>query len=184
MYKIIVSCYYWPVVEGPLRLRAIRITTNRRKPRTRLDASKVAGLKSVDTSSLSMERRSANRLKAGCDAELTTSLSILDSDAQLSSESLVFLGRTVDLSSKGLSLVLPSTPIDQRYCDKEARIQLSLHLPKGAVKLEVSPVRCVPLDEEDTALGYLMGAQILSSARDKAEYEDFLRSISNLTLDN
>src|SRR5687768_4242588 len=104
MYKIIVSCYYWPVVEGPLRLRAIRITTNRRKPRTRLDASKVAGLKSVDTSSLSMERRGANRLKAGCDAELTTSLSILDSEAQLSNESLVFLGRTVDLSSKGLSL--------------------------------------------------------------------------------
>jgi hypothetical protein len=183
MYKIIVSCYYWPAVEGPLRLRALRITTNRRKPGKRLDASKDVRLSSVDTSSLSMERRSANRLKAGCDAELTTSLSILDTDAQLSNESLVFLGRTVDLSSKGLSLVLPSTPIDQRYCDKEARIKLSLHLPKGAVSLEVSPVRCVPLDEEDTALGYLMGAQILSSERDKSEYEAFLRSISNLALD-
>jgi len=131
-----------------------------------------------------MERRSANRLKAGCDAELTTSLSILDTDAQLSNESLVFLGRTVDLSSKGLSLILPSTPIDERYCDTEARIQLSLHLPKGAVSLEVTPVRCVPLDEDDTALGYLIGAQILSFEENQYEYNDFLRVISNLTLDN
>ena len=138
----------------------------------------------MDTSSLSMERRGANRLKAGCDAELTTSLSILDSEAQLSNESLLFLGRTVDLSSKGVSVVLPSTQIDQRYCDKEARIQLSLYLPKGAVSLEVSPVRCVPLDQGDTALGYLIGTQILSSERDKPEYEEFLRSISNLALDN
>ena len=180
MYKILISCYYWPAVEGPLRLRAIRITSNRRKPKKVLGDSRVR-LTSVDTSSLSMERRGASRLKAGCDAELTTSLSILDTDAHLSDDSLVFLGRTVDLSSKGLSLVLPSTPIDQRYCDKEARIQLSLHLPKGAVCLEVSPVRCVPLDEEDTALGYLMGAQILSFEENQTEYNDFLRAISNLT---
>ena len=183
MYKFIVSCYYWPAVEGPLRLRSIQIRSNRRKLGAGLDNSQVARLTSVDNSSSATERRSTIRLKAGCDAELTTSLSILDSEAHVPAESLIFLGRTIDISSEGLSLVLPSTPVDERYCGKAARIQLSLHLPKGAVSLEVSPVRCTPLDEEDTALGYLMGAQIVSFDENQADYDEYLRAISNLALE-
>lgn len=184
MYKFIVSCYYWPAVERRLRLRSIQIRENRRKPGTSLDDSQVTRLFSVNNPASSSERRSAVRLKAGCDAELTASLSILDNDTQSQAESLIFFGRTIDLSSEGLSLVLPSAPIDERYCNKVSRISLSLHLPKGSVNLQVSPVRCVPLDEEDTALGYLMGAKILSFERDKSEYEEFLRSIAKLTVDN
>jgi hypothetical protein len=184
MYKFIVSCYYWPAVEGPLRLRSIQIRSNRRKPGIGLADSQVARLSSVDNSSSSTERRTAARLKAGLDAELTASLSILDTDTQSRSESLIFFGRTIDLSSEGLSLILPSAPIDERYCNKVSRISLSLHLPRTSVNLQVSPVRCVPLDEEDTALGYLMGAKILSFERDKSEYEEFLRTISNLAVDN
>lgn len=184
MYKFIVSCYYWPAAEGRLRLRSLQIRTNRRRLGTGLNYSQVARLTSVENSAASLERRNTIRLKAGCDAELTANLSILDSEAQVPAASLVFLGRTIDLSSEGLSLVLPSTPIDERYCGKSTRIQLSLHLPKGAVSLEVSPVRCVPLDEEDTALGYLMGAQIVSFDENQADYDEYLCAISNLALEN
>ncbi len=184
MHKFIVSCYYWPAVEGRLRLRSIQIRSNRKKLGTGLANSQVARLTSVDNSSSSTERRASTRLKAGCDAELTARLSILDHDTQSRAESLVFFGRTIDLSSEGLSLILPSAPIDERYSNKVSRINLSLRLPKGSVNLQVSPVRCVPLDEGDRALGYLMGAKILSFERNKSEYEEFLRSIADVTVDN
>jgi len=183
MYNFIVSCYYWPAAEGRLRLRSLQIRTNRRRRETGLNYSQVARLTCVDNSAASIERRNTIRIKVGCDAELTANLSILDSEAYVPAESLVFLGRTVDLSSEGLSLVLPSIQIDERYCVKSTRIQLSLHLPKRTVSLEVSPVRCVPLDEEDTALGYLIGAQIVSFDDNKADYDEYLRAIANLALE-
>jgi hypothetical protein len=184
MYKFIVSCYYWPTTEGRLRLRSLRIKTNQRKPGIIFNDSQVLRLTSVQHNISANERRRAPRLKAGCEAELTTSLSILDTDAQSEDRSLVFLGRTLDISAGGLALVLPSTLIDERYCGDESRLQLALHLPTGSVNLEVSAVRCVPLQAEDTAKGYLIGAQILSLDDDRDEYDDYLRSISGLTLDN
>lgn len=177
MYKFIVSCYYWPSADGRLRLRSLQLKTNRRKLGTRLDYSQVARLTSVKNNA-SNERRRAPRLTAGCDAELTTSLAILDSDAQSQDESLVFFGRTKDLSASGLALILPSTLIDERYCSDESRLQLSLHLPTGPVSLEVTAVRCEPLRQEDTAMGYLMGTRILSIDDNRDEYDEYLRSIS------
>ena len=178
MYKFIISCYYWPAVEGRLRLRSLQIRSNRRKLEKGSDDSPVARLTRVDNPVTPNERRRSHRLKAGCDAELTATLSILDSDAQSNADSLVFFGRTKDLSAGGLSLVLPSTPIDERYCGESAMpLQLSLHLPNGPVNLEVSPVRCEPLDSDDTAIGYLLGAQILSIDDNRDEYDEYLREI-------
>ena len=184
MYKFIVSCYYWPTVEGRLRLRSLQIKTNRRKPEISFKDSQVIRLTSVQNNTSVNERRRAPRLKAGCDAELTTSLSILDTEVQSQDQSLVFCGRTTDMSAGGLAFVLPSTLIDERYCGDGARLQLSLHLPTGRVNLEVSAVRCVPLRSYDTAMGYLVGAQILSLDDEREEYDDYLRSISGLTLDS
>ena len=179
MYKFIISCYYWPSADGRLRLRSLQLKTNRRKLGTGLDYSQVARLTTVEQNSSPHERRRAPRLKAGCDAELTTSLAILDSDAQSQDESsLVFFGRTKDLSAGGLSLILPSTLIDERSCGDDSRLQLALHLPTGSVTLEVTAVRCEPLQQEDTALGYLLGAQILSIDDNRDEYDEYLRSIS------
>ena len=178
MYKFIVSCYYWPSANGRLRLRSLQLKQNRRKPGTVLDYSQVARLTTVENNPSPHERRRAPRLIAGCDAELTTSLAILDSDVESNDESLVFFGRTKDLSAGGLSVILPSTLIDERYCGDDARLQMSLHLPTGPVNLEVTAVRCEPLQQEDTALGYLVGAQILSIDDNRDVYDDYLRSIS------
>ena len=180
MYKIIVSCYYWPAVEGRLRLRSLQIRTNRRKLGNGLDYSQVTRLTGVENTTESNERRHTHRFKAACEAELTATLTLLDTDAHSHGEALVFLGRTKDLSASGLSLVLPSTPIDERYCGESATpLQLSLHLPAGPVNLEVSPVRCEPLNNEDTALGYLIGAQILSIDDNRDEYDKYLKAILN-----
>jgi hypothetical protein len=82
------------------------------------------------------------------------------------------------MSAGGLSLILPSTLIDERYCGSDARLQLALHLPTGPVNLEVAAVRCEPLRPEDMALGYLLGAQILSIDDNRDEYDEYLRSIT------
>lgn len=179
MYKFIVSCYYWPVFGKRLRLRSLRVKPNQRK-----SVLKIPGLPSVKPTSVISERRQVPRLKTICEVELTASLAILDRDAHPCSETLLFYGRTSDLSVGGLSVVLPATQIDDRFCGDWARLELSLFLPTGSVRLEVNPVRWQLLHEQDTRLGYLMGAQILRIDDNRNIYNDYLRSISNLTFDN
>jgi len=101
MYKFIVSCYYWPTSEGGLRLRASII-----KPLT-ADGFDYAGpgrLTSLEKLASSIERRRLRRLKVKCEVELAANLSLLDSDVESSESSLIFLGRTHDLSAGGLGM--------------------------------------------------------------------------------
>lgn len=177
MYKYIVSCYYWPAGEGRLRLRAFTIKSDSEGTGNGLHSSQGIRLTRVDQLASSIERRRTRRLRVKCDAELVADLSLLDSEAELAAEPLVFFGQTRDLSATGLGLVLPSTPIDENYCEETNLLKLSLHLPGGVVDLEVNPVRCFPLDEQDTGSGYLMGARIISVG-DYEEFEKYLDSFS------
>ncbi|HXC72309.1 MAG TPA: PilZ domain-containing protein [Pyrinomonadaceae bacterium] len=117
------------------------------------------------------------RLKARCEVELVANLSILDNDVQNSDSSLVFLGRTQDLSATGLGMVLPSTIIDERFCSGSNRLNLSLHLPGGVVGLEVSPVRCERLTSPYMGHGYLLGTKI-TNVDDRAQFERYLDTLS------
>ncbi|HYV06293.1 MAG TPA: PilZ domain-containing protein [Blastocatellia bacterium] len=117
------------------------------------------------------------RLKARCEVELVANLSILDNDVQNSDSSLVFLGRTQDLSATGLGMVLPSTIIDERFCSGSNRLNLSLHLPGGVVGLEVSPVRCERLTSPYMGQGYLLGTRI-TNVDDRAQFERYLDTLS------
>jgi len=54
---------------------------------------------------------------------------------------------------------------------------LSLHLPTGSVDMEVNPVRCVLLSRQDTAIGYLMGAEILNCNDESDQLDNYLRSL-------
>ena len=100
------------------------------------------------------------RLKARCEIELMATLSLLDNDVQNCESSLVFLGRTHDLSAAGMGMVLPSTIIDERFCTGANRLNLSLHVPGGVIGLEVSPVRCERLNGPYVGQGYLLGTKI------------------------
>ena len=107
------------------------------------------------------------------------SLSLLDNDVQTSDSSLVFLGRTQDLSADGLGMVLPSTIIDERFCSGENRLNLSLHVPGGVIGLEVSPVRCERLNTPYSGQGYLLGTRI-TNVVDRAQFEKYLDSLSGV----
>ena len=174
MYKFVVSCYYWPTSEGGLRLRASII-----KPLTAdgLDYAGPGRLTSLEKLASSIERRRLRRLKVKCEVELAANLSLLDSDVESSESSLIFLGRTHDLSAGGLGMVLPSTIIDERFCSGTHRLNLSLHAPGGVIDLEVSPVRCERLSSPYAGNGYLLGTKITNVA-DRARFEKYLESLS------
>ena len=125
----------------------------------------------------SIERRRVRRLKVKCEVELTADLSLLDNDVKNNADApLIFLGRTNDLSAAGLAMVLPSTVIDERFCSGSNRLQLSLHVPGGAIGLEVSPVRCERLHSLYSG-GYLLGTKI-THVDDRARFDQYLESLS------
>jgi len=118
------------------------------------------------------------RLKVKCELELVANLSLLDNDVEYSDSSLVFLGRTHDLSAGGLGMVLPSTIIDERFCSGANRLNLSLYAPGGVIGLEVSPVRCERLSSPYAGNGYLLGTKI-TNVEDRPRFEKYLESLSS-----
>src|SRR5215213_9367781 len=98
MYKFIVSCYYWPAGERGLRLRASIIKQLTGETGHGLNYPRL-GLTSLDNLASSIERRRMRRLRVRCEVELTATLSLLDNDVQNCESSLIFLGRTHDLSA-------------------------------------------------------------------------------------
>src|SRR6185437_11908266 len=177
MYKFIVSCYYWPAGERSLRLRASIIKQIARGTGNGLDYTRQGRLTSLDQLASSIERRRLRRLRVRCEVELTATLSLLDNDVQNCESSLIFLGRTHDLSAAGMCMVLPSTIIDERFCTGANRLNLSLHVPGGVIGLEVSPVRCEKLHGPYAGHGYLLGSKI-TNVDDPAKFESYLETLS------
>lgn len=177
MYKFIVSCYYWPAGERPLRLRASLIKEQFAETGYGPDFARLGRLPSLDKLASSIERRRVRRLKAHCEIELMATLSLLDNDVQNTGSSLVFLGSTHDLSAAGMCMVLPSTVIDERFCTGDNRLNLSLHVPGGVIGLEVSPVRCEKLNGPYSGQGYLLGTTI-TNVDDPAKFDQYLESLS------
>jgi hypothetical protein len=118
------------------------------------------------------------RLKVRCEVELTATLSLLDNDVQNCESSLIFLGRTHDLSAAGKGMVLPSTTIDERFCSGSNRLNLSLLIPGGVIGMEVSPVRCERLTGPYVGQGYLLGTKI-TNVDDRARFERYLETLSD-----
>ena len=177
MYKFIVSCYYWPAGERSLRLRALIIKDQRGESGSGSNFARVGRLTSLDQLASSIERRRVRRLRVRCEVELMANLSLLDNDAENSESSLVFLGRTHDLSTAGLGMILPSTIIDERFCSGSNKLNLSLHVPGGVIALEVSPVRCERLSTAYSGQGYLLGTKI-TNVEDRDQFEKYLESLS------
>ena len=180
MYKLIVSCYYWPVRVGGLRLRSL---TLKRLADSASDVnhSRIRELTSLNNLSSSIERRSMRRLRVKCEVELAANLSLLDNDAYDAESPLIFFGQTSDLSAVGLAMVLPATIIDERFCTDANRLKLSLHLPQGIIGLEVAPVRCERLSDAYSVRGYLLGTKI-TNVDQKESFERYLESVSGQSI--
>lgn len=176
MYKFIVSCYYWPAGERPLRLRTLTLKIDENG--NRVKSFPISRLTRLDHLTSSIERREMRRLKVRCEVELLANLSLLDADAGEPLESLIFMGQTSDLSSTGLAMVIPSTIIDERFCGGDHHLNLSLHLPDGAITLEVTPVRCERITGINSAHGYLLGTKITNVAQ-RDRFERYLERLSD-----
>jgi hypothetical protein len=135
----------------------------------------------LDKLASSIERRSTRRLRVKCEVELAANLSLLDNDAYDADSNLIFFGQTSDLSAAGLSMVLPATIIDERFCSGSNRLKLSLHLPDGIVGLEVTPVRCERLNETFSDRGYLLGTKN-TNIEQRESFERYLESVSDPSL--
>lgn len=177
MYKYIVSCYYWPAGARRLRLRALIIKQQGEETASSPSYAQIGRLTSLDQLASTIERRRVRRLKVKCEVELVASLSLLDIEVQSTDSSLVFLGRTHDLSSAGLGMILPSTIIDERFCDSSNRLNLSLHAPGGTIGLEVSLVRCERLTGPYSGQSYLLGTKI-TNVDNQDQFERYLESLS------
>src|ERR1044072_8035943 len=124
MYKFIVSCYYWPTGEGGIRLRAAIVKSEFEETGPGLYHPRQGRLTSLEKLASSIERRRMRRLKVKCEFELVANLSLLDSDVDCADSSLIFLGRTHDLSAGGLGMVLPSTIIAEGFCRGPNRLHV------------------------------------------------------------
>jgi len=179
MYKLIVSCYYWPAGARGLRLRTLTLKQNVNE--TGLTPSRYGKLTSLDKLASSIERRNVRRLRVKCEVELAATLSLLDNDAYDEDSKLIFFGQTSDLSAEGLAMVLPATIIDERFCSGANRLKLSLHLPDGIVGLEVAPVRCERLTDAYSVNGYLLGTKI-TNVEHRGSFERYLESVSGQSI--
>ena len=178
MYKLIVSCYYWPAGVRGLRLRNLTLKQNLNE--TGLTPSRPGRLTSLDTLA-AIERRNVRRLRVKCEVELAATLSLLDNDAFDEDSKLIFFGQTSDLSAEGLAMVLPATIIDERFCSGSNKLKLSLHLPDGVVGLEVSPVRCERLTDAYSVHGYLLGTKI-TNVENRGSFERYLDGVSGQSI--
>jgi hypothetical protein len=179
MYKLIVSCYYWPAGVRGLRLRNLTLKQDVNK--TGLTPSRYGRLTGLDKLASSIERRNVRRLRVKCEVELAATLSLLDNDAYDEDSKLIFFGQTSDLSAEGLAMVLPATIIDERFCSGANKLKLSLHLPDGIVGLEVTPVRCERLTDAYSVNGYLLGTKI-TNVEQRAPFERYLDSVSGQSI--
>jgi hypothetical protein len=177
MYKLIVSCYYWPARSGGLRLRNLTIKQNSTEAGNSLPNSDFRRLTRLEKLASSIERRKMRRLRVKCEVELEAHLSLLDNDVQDMDQTLTFLGQTSDLSAVGLAMVLPATIIDERFCSGANRLKITLHLPESVVDLEVSPVRCERLTDPYSVKGYLLGTKIINVEQPE-KFERYLESVS------
>src|SRR5690349_4549380 len=181
MYKLTVSCYYWPAGARGLRLRTLTIKQQTAASENDLNRSQITKLTTLDKLASAIERRTTRRLRVKCEVELAANLSLLDNDAPDAESTLTFFGQTSDLSTAGLAMVLPATIIDERFCSGANRLKLSLHLPNGIVGLEVTPVRCERLTDAYSVNGYLLGTKI-TNIEQRESFERYLESVSGQPL--
>jgi PilZ domain-containing protein len=85
-------------------------------------------------------------------------------------------GYTLDVSVKGLALIVPAIRIGEHYlAGDDRRLHVKLELPSGPVEMKVATVRYESL-EDDT--GYLIGARILEMTdTDRVSFQKYVSKV-------
>jgi len=126
----------------------------------------------------SRDRRQFPRLTATLDARLD--FSVLLREAETGDGGIQHLracaGHTVNISARGLAVVLHAQNIDEQYLlGREGSMAIELDLPNGlSIEIQATPVRYEKLEE-----GYLLGARISEmSDRNRDLFEEYLRELA------
>ena len=127
------------------------------------------------------DRRLVPRVKVDHEVTVLADVSLLDANIidrlQLP---LTLVGRTRDLSLRGLSLILPSIRADERYPTVAApTMNVTLDLPVGSVALRAAAVYAKPVTERDPYRASVIGLCIAEiSKRDHELLEHYLSKLS------
>ena len=105
------------------------------------------------------DRRHSRRVKARLDFTLSLVGPALSSNG--TKRVISIDGHTLDLSSTGLALIVPTIIVNEHHLVGENRnMHLKLELPDGPLKLNVIPIRYERLDDHPTETGYLIGVKL------------------------
>jgi c-di-GMP-binding flagellar brake protein YcgR len=105
------------------------------------------------------DRRHSKRVKARLDFTLSLVGPALSSNG--TKRVISIDGHTLDLSSTGLALIVPTIIVNEHHLVGENRnMHLKLELPDGSLKLNVVPIRYERLDDHPTETGYLIGVKL------------------------
>lgn len=119
------------------------------------------------------DRRRAPRYRVS----LPVSVSLLDAEA--SAEPALVQGRTRDVSSDGVGVILPNIRVGGRYLVGDSvTLRVTLKLPDGYTRLYGTPVRYEKLDAADPEKGFLVGIRLTdTSERDYALLVNYIKSL-------
>jgi PilZ domain-containing protein len=106
------------------------------------------------------DRRRAKRQRA----RLAFTLSLAGAAIKLNGDrqSAALKGHTLDVSTDGIALIVPSIVLGEHHLIGENRkLSVTLELPAGRIEMKVVPIRYESLEEDPTETGYLIGAKIV-----------------------
>lgn len=123
------------------------------------------------------DRRRGKRQKA----RLAFTLSLTSPAAKLngSHQTAVLKGHTLNISSQGLALIVPSILLDEHHLVAENRkLNVKLEVGSEMVEMKVVPVRYESLEDHETETGYLLGVKIVEIS--ETNRERFTRYVASL----
>jgi hypothetical protein len=123
------------------------------------------------------DRRRAKRQRA----RLAFTLSLAGSAIKLNGDrqSAALKGHTLDVSTDGVALIVPSIILGEHHLVGENRkLSVTLELPVGMIEMKVVPIRYESLEEHLTETGYLIGAKIVEM--NETERERFMQFVAGL----
>lgn len=121
------------------------------------------------------ERRFVPRLQVDVEASLTVGTSLLDVANGDDETVLTFLAKTCDISPQGLSLLLLSVLVDERYAARTRSVTVRLKLPATTIGLKALPAYVKRVDPKDPGQGSVIGMKISEiDDQDRIAFADYL----------
>jgi len=124
------------------------------------------------------DRRRAKRQRA----RLAFTLSLAGAAIKLNGnrQSAALKGHTLDVSTDGIALIVPSILLGEHHLIGENRkLSVTLELPAGMIEMKVVPIRYESLEEDPTETGYLIGAKIVEmNESDRERFKQYVAGLA------